>query len=141
MIAYRSASGFGIRLDAGSAFPGQLFLLLRQLVGESNCMGSYDGWSSNQASPCTAEFRIRGVKTNIDFLLNLLRDETFVKGEATVNFIKEHPELFNLPRRQDRGTKMLNYLAGIVVNGNEDIKFRDERLTTFPPTSGTCLQC
>ncbi|MEZ5058765.1 MAG: pyruvate carboxylase [Saprospiraceae bacterium] len=129
LIAYRSASGFGIRLDAGSAFPGAVISpFFDSLLVKVTAWGRTMDGAATRLHRALREFRIRGVKTNIDFLLNLLRDETFVKGEATVNFIKEHPELFNLPRRQDRGTKMLNYLAGIVVNGNEDIKFRDERL-------------
>src|SRR5699024_175267 len=71
------------------------------------------------------EFRVRGVKTNIGFLLNLLQDETFRSGQATVNLIGDKPELLNLPRRRDRGTKMLRYLGNVIVNGNEDVKYVD----------------
>jgi pyruvate carboxylase len=128
LIAYRSASGFGIRLDAGSAFPGAVISpFFDSLLVKVTAWGRTMDEASYRLHRALREFRIRGVKTNIDFLLNLLKNETFIKGEATVNFIKENPGLFDLPRRKDRGTKMLNYLAGIIVNGNGDIKFRDDR--------------
>lgn len=128
IIAYRSASGFGIRLDAGSAFPGAVISpFFDSLLVKVTAWGRSMDEASYRLHRALREFRVRGVKTNIDFLLNLLKNETFIKGEATVNFIKENPALFDLPRRKDRGTKMLNYLAGIIVNGNTDIKFRDDR--------------
>src|SRR5690625_7892653 len=58
--------------------------------------------------------------------LNLLQDETFRSGQATVNLIANKPELLNLPRRRDRGTKMLRYLGNVIVNGHEDVKYVDE---------------
>ena len=63
------------------------------------------------------EFRIRGVKTNIGFLINVLKSQLFVEGHYNVNFIDEHPELFNLPVVQDRGTKLLKYIGDTSVNG------------------------
>jgi pyruvate carboxylase len=71
------------------------------------------------------EFRIRGVKTNIPFLLNIVDHPTFRKGEATVNFILDHPELFKLKTQLDRATKMVSFIGDIVVNGNSDVKFTD----------------
>jgi pyruvate carboxylase len=73
------------------------------------------------------EFRIRGVRTNIRFLLNIITHPDFLSGEATVNFLQQHPGLFNLKRAQDRGTKALRYLAEISVNGHPDIQRTDDQ--------------
>ena len=79
------------------------------------------------------EFRIRGVKTNIGFLENVISNRTFYRGEATVKFIDNHPELFQIPRKMDRGTKTLRYLADVIVNGNPDVKHIDtDRLFRTP---------
>ncbi|MEL6356300.1 MAG: pyruvate carboxylase, partial [Bacteroidota bacterium] len=75
------------------------------------------------------EFRIRGVKTNIGFLLNLLENETFQRGEATVRFIPDHPPLLEPRNFRDRGTRMLRYLAETIVNGNTDVKEVDNKRT------------
>lgn len=63
------------------------------------------------------EFRIRGVKTNIGFLINVLKSPEFVDGSYNVNFIDNHPELFKLPVVQDRGTKLLEYISDTTING------------------------
>src|SRR5690606_1088915 len=68
------------------------------------------------------EMRIRGVKNNIPFLENLITHPGFVSGNATVNFIQEHPELFVFQPKLDRGTKVLTDLADVIVNGNPDVK-------------------
>jgi len=68
------------------------------------------------------EFRIRGVKTNIGFLENVLEHPTFVAGKATVAFIQNHPELFEITKSFDRATKTLRYIANLTVNGNPDVK-------------------
>lgn len=128
LIAYRSASGFGIRLDAGSAYPGAVIspyfdsLLVKVTASGRTLKGAAD-----RLHRALREFRVRGVKTNIDYLLNLLKNKTFVDGKATVNFIKEEKELMELPRRRDRATKLLRYLAKVIVNGNPDVKYKSER--------------
>ncbi|MCB0339590.1 MAG: pyruvate carboxylase subunit B, partial [Bdellovibrionales bacterium] len=71
------------------------------------------------------EFRIRGPKTNIPFLLNVVKHPDFREGAARVKFIESHPELFEFTRRKDRATKVLNYLADVIVNGNPDVKYVD----------------
>lgn len=128
LIAYRSASGMGIRLDAGSAYAGAVISpffdsLLVKVTGYGRTMTG----AADRLHRALREFRVRGVKTNIDFLLNLLQNPEFRRGKATVNFIKENEDLFELPRRRDRGTKMLKYLADTIVNGNPDVKYRDPR--------------
>jgi pyruvate carboxylase len=73
------------------------------------------------------EFRIRGVKTNIRFLLNIINHPEFIAGNATVNFLQNHPELFTFKPLKDRGTKILNYLAEVSVNGHPDVAYVDPR--------------
>jgi len=128
LVAYRSASGFGIRLDAGSAFPGaKISPYFDSLLVKVTGWGRTLKGASQRLHRALREFRIRGVNTNIGFLLNLLENETFQNGEATVNFIKDHPKLVIAPDWQDRSTKMLRYLADVIVNGNPDVKHRDPR--------------
>lgn len=134
LIAYRSASGMGIRLDAGSAYPGaKISPFFDSMLVKVTAWGRTLKGSSRRLHRALREFRIRGVKTNIGFLLNLLNNETFQSGEATVNFIKEHPELLAPPNWQDRGTKMLRYLAEVIVNNNPDVKFKDKTKIFLPP--------
>lgn len=126
LIAYRSASGFGIRLDAGNAYAGAIISpYFDSLLVKATAWGRTLQGASARMHRALREFRVRGVKTNIGFLLNLLQHETFLKGEATVNFIKNHPELLRLPKLHDRGTKVLKYLAEVIVNGNPDVKYVD----------------
>ena len=127
IIAYRSASGFGIRLDAGSSYPGSIISpffdsMLVKVTGWGRTLTG----ASQRIHRALREFRIRGVKTNINFLLHLLSEEEFIRGEATVDFINEHPELLIPDPRRDRGTKLLRYLANVEINGNPDVKFQDE---------------
>lgn len=126
IIAYRSASGFGIRLDAGNCYAGVTIspFFDSMLVKVSSWGRTLEG-AAQRLSRALTEFRIRGVQTNIGFLENVIVNPTFFKGEATVKFIEEHPELFSMPRRLDRGTKLLNYLGNLSVNGNPDVKSVD----------------
>jgi pyruvate carboxylase len=85
------------------------------------------------------EFRVRGVKTNIPFLLNLITHPAFLAGGVTTGFIDETPELFELPQRQDRATKLLAYLGDVIVNGHPDVRRGEGRGArgegVFVPTS------
>ncbi len=119
LTAYRSASGFGIRLDAGSAYPGALISpFFDSLLVKVTAHGRTFRGAAQRLHRALREFRVRGVKTNADFLLNLLREPDFLSGNYTVDYLKKHPELFELPVRQDRGTKVLRYLAHTIVIGN-----------------------
>ncbi|WP_145267333.1 pyruvate carboxylase [Calycomorphotria hydatis] len=116
---YRSAAGMGIRLDAGSAFSGAVVhpyydSLLVKVTAHSRRFSD----SINKMSRTLQEFRIRGVKSNIPFLLKVLSHPTFRDGKCTTRFIDEHPELFVFPARRDRATKVLKYLGETIVNGN-----------------------
>ena len=70
------------------------------------------------------EFRIRGIKTNIPFLENVVKHEKFLNGEYDTSFIDATPELFIFPKRKDRGTKMLNYIGNVTINGFPGIEKR-----------------
>jgi pyruvate carboxylase len=134
LVAYRSASGMGIRLDAGSAFPGAIISpYFDSMLVKVTAWGRTMRGASQRLHRALREFRIRGVKTNVGFLLNVLENETFYKGKATVRFIADHPELVIPPRFRDRGTKMLRYLANVIVNGNPDVKYHDPSRTFLKP--------
>ena len=123
ILAYRSAEGFGIRLDEGSVYNGVRIspffdsLLVKVTAHSSNIQDTV-----RKMKRALLEFRIRGLKTNIRFLLNIINHPVFVAGHATVNFLQQHPELFNIRKEQDSGTKILRYLAGISINGHPDVK-------------------
>ncbi|MCB0329025.1 MAG: pyruvate carboxylase [Bdellovibrionales bacterium] len=125
IITYRSPGGFGIRLDAGSAYSGAVISpFFDSLLVKITASGrSFEGTIS-RLSRALREFRVRGVKTNIPFLLNVINHEEFISGKATVNFIGEHPEVFKFSRGQDRANKVIQYLAHVNVNGNPDVKER-----------------
>jgi pyruvate carboxylase len=134
IIAYRSASGMGIRLDAGSAYPGaKISPFFDSLLVKVTAWGRTLPGTAQRLHRALREFRIRGVNTNIGFLLNLLQDDTFRTGQATVNFIKENPGLLEPPRWKDRGTKMLRYLAEVIVNENPDVRKRDPNMVFLNP--------
>jgi pyruvate carboxylase len=134
LIAYRSAAGMGIRLDAGSAFPGaKISPFFDSMLVKVTAWGRTLKGASERMHRALREFRIRGVNTNIGFLLNLLHHETFSSGRATVNFIKDNPALVAPPNWRDRSTKMLRYLAEVIVNDNPDVKYKDEHKVFLDP--------
>ncbi|HEV3117956.1 MAG TPA: pyruvate carboxylase [Gemmataceae bacterium] len=119
---YRSASGMGIRLDAGSAFSGAVITpFYDSLLVKVTAHGLRFPDAARRMERCLQEFRVRGVKTNIPFLLNLVTHPDFLAGGFTTSFLDETPELFQLPTRQDRATKLLTYIGEIIVNGHPDL--------------------
>lgn len=130
LIAYRSANGFGIRLDAGSAYAGAVISpFFDSMLVKVTASGRTMSETADRLHRTLREFRVRGLHTNIGFLLNVLTNETFKSGTATVNFIGEHADLLMPPNWKDRGTKMLKYLAEVNINGNKDVKFIDPNRT------------
>ncbi len=124
IIAYRSAGGFGIRLDAGSAYPGaKVSPFFDSMLVKVTAWGRTLKGASERLNRALTEFRIRGVHTNMGFLENLLQHPTFQKGDITTSFIANNPEILAPRRYKDRGTKMLRYLANVIVNGNSDVKY------------------
>ncbi len=141
IIAYRSAGGFGIRLDAGNCYTGaKISPFFDSLLVKISAKGRTLKGAAFRLDRALREFRIRGVKTNIGFLENVITNPVFYNGEATVNFITDHPELFNIKGWHDSGTKMLKYLANVIVNGNPDVKRIDSEKTFRIPTIPTFEQ-
>ena len=117
---YRSAGGMGIRLDAGSAYSGAVVNpFYDSLLVKVTTRGRNLNEAAGRMERCLQEFRIRGVKTNIPFLISLITHSTFLAGDATTRMIDKTPELFELTRRRDRATRLLTFIAETVVNGNK----------------------
>ena len=127
VLAYRSAEGFGIRLDEGSVYNGvKISPFFDSLLVKVTAHSTTVRDATHKLKRALNEFRIRGVKTNIRFLLNIISHPEFIAGNATVNFLQQHPEIFTYKSAQDRGTKILKYLAEISVNGHPDVKHPDK---------------
>jgi pyruvate carboxylase len=129
--AYRGATGFGIRLDGGTAYSGALVTrFYDSLLEKVTAWAPTPQEAVQRMVRALKEFRIRGVSTNLQFLENLISHPSFVAGDYTTRFIDETPELFELPERRDRATKILSYIADVIVNGNPEVKgrARPERL-------------
>ncbi len=127
ITTYRSAAGMGIRLDAGSIYQAYTIspFFDSMLVKVSAHGRTLDG-ATRKMVRALKEFRVRGVKTNIHFLGNVIQHPVFREGKATVNFIQNTPELFEIRLPQDRTSKAVKFLAEISVNGNPDVKYVDE---------------
>ena len=122
---YRSASGMGIRLDAGSAFSGAVVHpFYDSLLVKVTARGRNFSEATQRMERSLQEFRIRGVKTNIPFLIHLMDHPVFADGKCTTRFIDDTPELFDLPQRKNRASRLLSYLAEVIVNGNPLVKDR-----------------
>jgi pyruvate carboxylase len=125
---YRSASGMGIRLDAGTAFSGAVITpFYDSLLVKVTAHGLRFVDAARRMERCLQEFRVRGVKTNLPFLMNLVTHPAFLDGRVTTRFIDEAPELFDLPHRQDRATKLLTYIGEVIVNGHPEVKARSNK--------------
>jgi pyruvate carboxylase len=123
LTTYRSPAGFGIRLDGGTAYAGAALapyydsLLVKVTAWDVTLPGA-----CRRMDRALREFRIRGVKTNIPFLENVVKHPRFQSGHVTTSFLEDFPELLRLPRRGDRATKLLSYLGDVILNGNPEIK-------------------
>ncbi len=122
LITYRSGGGFGVRLDGGNAFTGSVITpYYDSLLVKATTYGLTHQIAITKMLRCLKEFRIRGVKTNIQFLENVLQNPHFVKGDYTTDFVDTTPELFIFPKLMDRGNKLLHYIADITVNGYSNV--------------------
>jgi pyruvate carboxylase len=120
---YRSAGGMGIRLDGGTAFSGAVvFPFYDSLLVKVTSWGRNFHEAVGRTERCLQEFRIRGVKTNIPFLIGLVNNPVFLAGDCTTRFIDETPELFEFEPRRDRATKLLQYISDVIVNGQASAK-------------------
>jgi pyruvate carboxylase len=114
--AYRSPGGAGIRLDGGTHLGAEISAHFDSMLVKLTCRGGDIGTAVNRARRAIAEFRIRGVSTNIPFLQAVLDDADFRAGHISTSFIEERPQLLTARSSADRGTKILNYLADVTVN-------------------------
>ena len=123
LSTYRSPAGFGIRLDGGTAYAGAVLAAYYDSL-----LVKVTAWGTNLNEACQRmdralrEFRIRGVKTNIPFVENVVNHPKFRAGEVTTRFLDESPELFQFAGRADRATKLLSYLGDVILNGNPEVK-------------------
>ncbi len=133
---YRSPAGFGIRLDGASAYGGAVITpYYDSLLVKVTAWGRDFPQACHRMDRSLREFRIRGVKTNIPFLLNVVGHEHFQAGGVTTSFLAETPELFSLRHTpQDRATKLLSYLGEVIVNGNPEVagKPRPQSIRSAP---------
>ena len=126
---YRTGSGFGIRLDGGNGFTGSNIspyydsLLVKTISWDRTFVGAI-----NKTIRSIKELRIRGVKTNIGFLINVLNSPIFKEGKCSTKFIDENPNLFKIAESKDRGTKLLQFIGNVMINENkcEEKKSFDE---------------
>jgi pyruvate carboxylase len=130
---YRSASGMGIRLDAGTAFSGAVVTpFYDSLLVKTTAWGRTFLECTRRMERSLQEFRVRGVKTNLPFLIKLMAHPTFIAGDCTTRFIDETPELFDFPERRDRATRLLTFVADVIINGNSLVAGRPVALRRTP---------
>jgi pyruvate carboxylase len=132
---YRSPAGFGIRLDGASAYGGAVITpYYDSLLVKTTAWGREFPHACQRMDRALREFRIRGVKTNIPFLENVVNHPDFQRGAVTTRFLDETPSLFRFAPRRDRATKLLTYIADVSVNGNPEVagKVRPETFREAP---------
>jgi pyruvate carboxylase len=134
ILTYRSAGGLGIRLDGGMGYSGaQITPFYDSLLVKITASDRTFAGALHRMDRALREFRIRGVKTNIPFLENVIANPVFRSGAATTTLIDNTPELFRFSARRDRATKLLNYLADVIVNGHPQVKGRAARPVLATP--------
>jgi pyruvate carboxylase len=133
ILAYRSPGGFGIRLDGGMGYSGAVITpFYDSMLVKVIASGQTYEIAMDRMDRALSEFRIRGVKTNIPFLENVIRHDQFRTGQATTTLIDTTPELFTFHGRRDRATKLLNFLSNVIVNGNPHAKGYKPKAVLLP---------
>ena len=126
ILSYRSSAGFGVRLDGAMGDTGSIITpFYDSLLVKITTSGPNLSQALDRMHRALREMRIRGVKTNIPFLENVISHKEFVEGRASTKMIDVTPELFRFKARRDRASRLLNYLGEIVVNGNPQVKGRE----------------
>lgn len=134
ILTYRNAAGFGIRLDEGSSYTGmRISPFFDSLLVKVSASGRTLKGTSMRLHRALTEFRIRGVKTNIGFLENVISHPVFLSGQATVNFIAVNQELLKFQKPKNRANKLLNYLGKVSVNGHPEVLHPDKSKLFRPP--------
>jgi len=133
ITAYRGATGFGVRLDGGTAYSGAVITRYYDpLLEKVTCWAPTPEETIQRMDRALREFRIRGVTTNLLFLENIISHPDFRDNSYTTRFIDETPELFDFPVRRDRATKLLTYLGDVTVNGHPEARDRPRPLPDAP---------
>ena len=133
ILSYRSSAGFGVRLDGAMGDTGSIITpFYDSLLVKITTSGPNLGQALDRTHRALREMRIRGVKTNIPFLENVISHKEFVEGRASTKMIDITPELFRFKARRDRASRLLNYLGEIVVNGNPQVKGRERVKNPLP---------
>ncbi|HEX7647370.1 MAG TPA: pyruvate carboxylase [Noviherbaspirillum sp.] len=134
LTAYRSASGFGIRLDGGTAYSGAVITpYYDSLLVKVTAWAPTSDEAISRMDRALREFRIRGVSTNLPFLENVINHPLFKSGECITRFIDTTPELFHFAKRRDRATRLLRFIGEVAVNGNPEMKGRKLPDGVIPP--------
>lgn len=122
---YRSAAGFGIRLDAGTAYAGAVITpYYDSLLVKVTASAPTAKEAIARMDRALREFRVRGLSTNLQFLENVINHPLFISGECSTRFIDNTPELYKFPKRRDRATRLLNFISNVIVNGNPEVAGR-----------------
>ncbi|MGL9728391.1 pyruvate carboxylase [Enterococcus sp. DIV0756] len=130
---YRSPGGFGVRLDVGNAYAGATVTPYFDSLLVKVCTHALNfDQAIEKMQRCLIEFRVRGVKTNIPFMHNVISHPVFQSGDAKTTFIDNTPELFEFPRVRDRGNKTMRYISEITVNGFPGIEKQEKRYFETP---------
>ncbi|MEO0547392.1 MAG: pyruvate carboxylase [Pseudomonadota bacterium] len=125
ITAYRGATGFGIRLDGGTAYSGAIITRFYDpLLEKVTAWAPSYQETIKRMDRALREFRIRGVATNLTFLENIITHPKFLDNSYTTKFIDTTPELFEKVQRRDRATRLLNYIADVSVNGHPEARDR-----------------
>ncbi|UJQ93762.1 pyruvate carboxylase [Mariluticola halotolerans] len=125
ITAYRGATGFGVRLDGGTAYSGAVITRYYDpLLEKVTCWAPTPQEAIARMDRALREFRIRGVATNLAFLENIIDHPKFRDNTYTTRFIDNTPELFDFKRKRDRATKLLTYIADVTVNGHPEVRDR-----------------
>ncbi len=133
LTAYRSAAGFGVRLDAGTAYGNAVITpYFDSLLVKVTTWAPTAGEAIRRMDRALREFRIRGVATNLAFLENVINHRLFQSGECTTRFIDQTPELFQFKQRRDRATRLLRFIGEVTVNGNPEMKGRVRPAQALP---------
>jgi pyruvate carboxylase len=134
ITAYRSASGFGVRLDGGTAYAGAVITpFYDSLLVKVTTWAPEPAEAIARMDRALREFRIRGLSTNLPFLENVINHALFRSGECTTRFIDTTPELFQFARRRDRASRILRFIGEVNTNGNPEMKGRIPPGTLPPP--------
>ncbi len=138
ITAYRGATGFGIRLDGGTAYSGAVITrYYDSMLEKVTAWAPTPGEAIARMDRALREFRIRGVATNLVFVENLINHPKFKHADYTTRFIDQTPELFDFKKRRDRATRLLNFIADVSINGNPEVEGRvlpPPHAAPIPPT-------